>query len=484
MNQSKGLGFWILTALVVGNMVGSGIFMLPRTLAEVASPAGVVLAWGLTGAGVLTIALVFGNLVIRKPNLTGGPQIYAKELFKTGSHASVFTGFISSWGYWIGNFAGNIAIVTTFAGYLSTFFPVLTNQHVLFSIGNFSLKTGNALTFLVCTLLLWGTHFLVLHGLSGAGKVNFAATATKVLGFLLFIVIGIFAFQKSNIVPFVAPKFNEAGESFGLLTQVNSAAVSTLWAFVGVESAMVFASRAKKQIDVKRATILGLLIALALYIGISILVMGMLSQDVLIQSEKPLIDAFAAALGPIGAKLLAGLGLISLLGSTIGWVMLSAEVPYQAAKQGLFLPSFLKENKEGIPTFSLLISNLLGQLFIFSTVFNSISAAFDFVIYIATLAYLIPYVISSLFQLKLVVTGETYTLDSRARWTDGIIAVLATIYSIWVTVAGTADLKTFLLGVGLLFTGVFFYGNVYKAAHPEFALQKGLQWKQPKLEED
>lgn len=479
MDQSKGLGFWILTALVVGNMVGSGIFMLPRTLAEVASPAGVVLAWGLTGGGVLTIALVFGNLIIRKPNLTGGPQIYAKELFKTGSHASIFTGFISSWGYWIGNFAGNIAIVTTFAGYLSTFFPILTNEYVLFTIGSFTLKTGNALTFLVCTVLLWGTHFLILQGLNGAGKVNFVATATKVLGFLLFIIIGLFAFQKSNIVPFIAPKFGEAGESIGLLSQINSAAVSTLWAFVGVESAMVFASRAKKQIDVKQATILGLLIALTLYIGISLLVMGMLNQETLIQSEKPLIDAIETVLGPIGAKLLAGLGLISLVGSTIGWVMLSAEVPYQAAKQGMFLPSFLKVNKEGIPTFSLIISNVLGQLFIFSTVFNSISAAFDFVIYIATLAYLIPYAISSMFQLKLVVTGETYTLETKARWTDGIISILATVYSIWVIFAGTSDLKTFMLGMGLLFTGIVFYPNVVRYAKPDYVVKKGLKWKRP-----
>ena len=102
MNTNKKLGLWILTALVVGNMVGSGIFMLPRTLSEVASPAGVIAAWLVTGFGVLMIALVFGNLALRKPNLTGGPQIYAKELFKPGSNASTMSGFMSSWGYWFG----------------------------------------------------------------------------------------------------------------------------------------------------------------------------------------------------------------------------------------------------------------------------------------------------------------------------------------------------------------------------------------------
>jgi arginine:ornithine antiporter / lysine permease len=460
MSQNNKLGIWILTALVVGNMVGSGIFMLPRSLSEAASPAGVMGAWLITGFGVLMVSLVFGNLATRKPELSGGPQIYAKELFKKDSNASILSGFMASWGYWIGNLAGNIAIITTFASYLSTFFPILTSQADLLTIGSFTLKVGNALTFIVCTVLLWGTHFIILKGLENAGKLNFLATATKVIGFFLFIVVGLFAFNKANILPFVAPKIGEAGQTIGLFGQINSAAVATLWAFVGVESAMVFASRAKKQTDVKRATILGLLIALAIYIGISTLVMGMLTQDTLIHSEKPLIDAIETVLGPIGGKILAGIGLISLLGSTIGWVMLSSEVPYQAAKQGLFLPAFLKENKKGIPTFSLIVTNSLGQLFIFSTISNSISTAFDFVIYIATLSYLFPYFISSLYQLKLVITGETYNLNTKARMIDGTITILATIYSTWVIIAGTADIKTFIFGMALIASGIIFYKKV------------------------
>ncbi|MBQ6449096.1 amino acid permease [Cytobacillus oceanisediminis] len=459
MSTKGKLGLGVLISLVVGNMVGSGIFMLPRSLAEVASPAGVILAWLLTGFGVLVTALVFGNLAIRKPNLTGGPQIYAKELFKPGSKKSTLAGFMSTWGYWIGNLAGNIAIITTFAGYLSTFFPVLTSEAVLLDVGSFTLYVGNALTFLVCTILLWGTHFIILNGLENAGRLNILATSAKVIGFMLFIIIALFAFEKSNILPFVEPKINAAGNSVGLFGQINSAAITTLWAFIGVESAVVFASRAKKQSDVKKATIFGLLIALAIYIGISTLVMGILSQDQLIASQKPLIDAIEAVLGPIAGKVLAAIGLISLFGSTIGWIMLSAEVPYAAAKQGIFIPAFLKENKKGIPTFSLIVTNLLGQLFIFSTISRSISQAFDFVIYIATLSYLVPYLISSFFQLKLVISGETY--DSlKARRVDFVIGLIASIYSIWVIIAGTADIKTFSFGVLLLLSGILFYNKV------------------------
>jgi len=462
--QQQKLGLWVLTALVVGNMVGSGIFMLPRSLSEAASPLGVILAWLLTGGGVLMTALVFGNLAIRKPELNGGPQIYAKELFAKGSNTSILSGFMSSWGYWIGNFAGNVAIITTFTSYLSTFFPILTSKQTLFTVGTTPIKLGNLLTFIVCTVLLWGMHFIILRGIEGAGKLNFVATAAKVLGFFMFIVISLFAFEQSNIGSFVAPRYDEAGQTISLLGQVNNAAIATLWAFIGVESAIVFAARARKQTDVKRATILGLLIALAIYIGISVLVMGLLPQQQLIASEKPLVDAIETILGPSGGYILAALGLISLLGSTLGWVLLSAEVPFQAAKQGLFIPAFLKENKKGMPTFSLVLSNGLAQIFIFSTISNSMSAAFDFVIYIATLAYLVPYFIASVFQLKLTWTGETYANDAKARLIDGIVATLATVYSIWVMIAGTSDMKTFLLGLALLVSGILFYPLVKKTA--------------------
>ncbi|MEH7439170.1 amino acid permease [Neobacillus drentensis] len=471
MGKVNKLGFWVLTALVVGNMVGSGIFMLPRSLSESASPAGVIAAWLVTGLGVLMTALVFGNLAVRKPKLQGGPQIYAKDLFKQGSHASTLSGFMSTWGYWIGNLAGNVAMITTFAGYLSTFFPILTSQADWFTIGNFTLKVGNGLTFIVCSVLLWGTHTIILRGMESAGKLNFLATAAKVAGFILFIIVGLFAFEKSNMLPFMAERLDDAGHSISMMKQINNAAVNTLWAFIGVESAVVFASRARKQTDVKRATILGLFIALGIYVGISTLVMGMLDQNTLIHSDKPLIDAISTVLGPIGGKVLAAVGLISLFGSTIGWLMLSAEVPYQAAKQGLFLPAFLKENKKGIPVFSMIVSNGLGQLFIFSTISKSISGAFDFVIVIATLSYLVPYFISSVYQLKLVITGDTYKGD-RSRIGDGIIALLSTIYSVWVIIAGTADMKTFMYGMILLASGILFYGPLLKKTRTNRAQQK------------
>jgi arginine:ornithine antiporter/lysine permease len=460
---NRKLGFWTLTALVVGNMVGSGIFMIPRQLGEVASPIGVLLAWLLTGVGVLMIAFIFGNLSIRKPELTGGPQVYAAALFKKGTNASIFSGYLIAWGYWVANWAGNVAIITTFAGYLSTFFPVLTSEVPIFVLGDISIGTGNLLTFIICTSLLWFAHIVILNGIHGAGKLNLIATAAKVIGFMLFIVIGLTAFQASNLLPMYEPVTNTEGITYGLLGQVNQAAISTLWAFVGIESAVVLSARARKKEDISKSTVTGLIITLIIYIGISLLVMGILPHSQLIQSDKPLIDAFIVAVGDTGGYIMAALGLISLLGATLGWILLSGEVAYQSAKQRFFPKIFIKENKNGSPVVALTITNIMSQLFIFSTISNSISNAFEFVIYIATLAYLVPYIIATVYQIKLVSTGETYLHQKKNRMVDSVIAILGAAYSSWVIFAGTADVKTFLLGIGLLLSGILFYPFIDKS---------------------
>ena len=146
--QQKKWGFWVLTAFVVGNMVGAGIFMVPSTLAQTASPLGVTLAWLTTGFGVLMLALVFGNLAIRRPDLTTGPQSHAYALFSSPKTKKM-AGFSIVWGYWVANWASNVAIITSFAGYLSIFFPIMQDTHILFSIGSFDVEVGKLITFCI-----------------------------------------------------------------------------------------------------------------------------------------------------------------------------------------------------------------------------------------------------------------------------------------------------------------------------------------------
>lgn len=455
MGQKK-WGTLMLTAIVVGNMVGAGIFMLPATLAKTASPGANITTWLITGLGVLMLALVFGNLAIRKPNLTSGPQSHAHALF-TDSKKGELAGFSMVWGYWVANWSSNVAIITSFAGYLTTFFPIMTSQAGLFTVGNTTFQVGQVITFLVCSALLWGTHFILVHGMSGAGKLKFLATAAKVIGFALFIIITLFAFQSSNLGELYTPIVTDKGETLGFLGQINGAALTTLWAFIGIESASILATRAKSQQAVKSATILGLMIALIIYLGITVLTMGVLPAEVLMNSDRPLVDALSAVVGSNGATVMAILALTCLFGSLVGWILLSSEVPYQAAKEGYFPAIFAKENKNGSPILSLTVTNIMSQLFIFSTLSRTISDAYNFIILVATLAYLIPYLVSPILQLKLAITGETYNGVEPVRVTDGIIACLALLYAFFAILSGTGDLQTFGLGIGLFFIGFILY---------------------------
>ncbi|KWZ76523.1 MAG: amino acid permease [Weizmannia coagulans] len=452
--MNKKWGLWTLTTFVVGNMVGGGVFMLPANLANKAGALGSTLAWVLTGFGVLMIALVFGNLAIRKPELKAGPQSYAQSLFKS-KQAGRVAGYSMAWGYWAANWAATASVIISFAGYLTTFFPIMQSTKILFTLGSFQMETGKFLTFAVCTVMLWGIQSILSHSFNSGGKMNLVATVTKVLGFMMFIVITVFAFDAANFGN--AKAFTDAdGHAVSLFGQINGGAISTLWAFIGIESAVMLSNRAKSQKDVKKATLLGLLISILIYVGITLLTMGALSQAELRVSHKPLVDALGQVLGANGQYILAALALISLFGSTVGWIIVSSEVPYQAAKAGLFPAFFGKTNRKGSPSRSLLVTNIMTQIFLFSTVSDTISEAYDFAIVVATLAYLIPYLVSVIYQLKLVAAGETYT-SLGARTTDGIITGIALVYSVWVIITGTADLKTFFLGIGLFVIGLVLY---------------------------
>ncbi|WP_026575126.1 amino acid permease [Bacillus sp. UNC438CL73TsuS30] len=458
--ENKKWGLWILTTFVVGNMVGGGIFMLPNNMAQVASPFGSMAAWGITGLGVLFIALVFGNLSTRKPELKAGPQSYAQAMFSSPK-AGRIAGYSMAWGYWAANWAATASVIITFAGYLSTFFPIMQSSKVLFTAGSFSLELGKFINFMVCTVMLWGIQAILSKSFNDGGKLNFIATAAKIIGFALFIVMTLFIFDAANIgngKEFI----DKAGKSVLFGSQINSAAILTLWAFIGIESAVMLSNRAKSQRDVKMATIIGLIISLVIYIGITLLTMGALPVEALKTSQKPLVDALGQVVGSGGGKIMALLALVSLFGSTVGWIVVSSEVPYQAAKDQLFPAFFAKTNRKGSPINSLTLTNIMTQIFLFSTISGTISEAYNFVIVVATLAYLIPYLVSALYQLKLVLTGETYDTIKGSRVRDGVITVLALVYSLWVIKTGTADMKTFFLGIGLFVVGLVLYPFVMK----------------------
>lgn len=453
--SNKKLGFWLLTALVAGNMVGSAIFMLPQSLSNVGSPAGVLLAWLFTGLGVLMLAHVYGQLSDFKPELLGGPPTYTRELFNGKSKLGQIMGFEISWGYWTSNSPGNAAILITLVGYLTYFLPILQSKAVVFSLGNFQIQLGNFLSFAIASLVLWFVHYLMFKGTYAASKINFFATVAKLIGFIFFIIIALSIFDTTYLHPFVADKVLKSGETIGLFAQMNQGAILTLWAFVGVESAVWLSGRAKKQSDVKWATLTGLLISLAIYLLITFLAMGALPAKELMVADKPLVDVLTKIIGAKGSFIMAALGVLSMLGATVGWILLSVEVPYQSAKLNLFPHWFVKENKNGAPYRAAWITNGLTQLFLLSMLSETIANAFNEMIIIATLANLVPYLFSGLYSLKVVAKGENYgTVSAAKRLLDGTMALGASVYALWVLKSGLSDLKTLALGMLLIVSGL------------------------------
>lgn len=466
MNDKK-LGFWLLTALVTGNMVGSAIFMLPQSLSNVGSPAGVLLAWLFTGLGVLMLAHVYGQLSDFKPELIGGPPSYTRELFGGKSKLGQIMGFEISWGYWTSNSPGNAAILITLVGYLTYFLPILQSKTILFSLGSFNVQIGNFLSFAIASAVLWFVHYLMFKGTYAASKINFFATVTKILGFIFFIIITLSIFDVTYLHPFIAEKTLKSGETIGLFQQMNQGAILTLWAFVGVESAVWLSGRAKRLQDVKWATLTGLIIALAIYLLITFLAMGALPAKELMVADKPLVDVLTKIIGSKGSFIMAALGVLSMLGATVGWILLSVEVPYQSARLNLFPHWFVKENKNGAPYRAAWITNALTQLFLLSMISDTIANAFNEMIIIATLANLVPYLFSGIYSLVVVLKGENYEkINLWKRLLDGTMALGASLYSFWVLKSGLSDLKTLVLGMLLIVSGLILVPLLPKHVNP------------------
>jgi arginine:ornithine antiporter/lysine permease len=295
---------------------------------------------------------------------------------------------------------------------------------------------------------------LVLRGVKEAAFVNFITTVGKLIPIFLFIVFMVFAFHRGIF-------FQDfwGGSSFSwtvLLKQMKDTMLVTLWAFVGVEGAVVLSGRAKRYKDVGTATVFGLLGTLVVYMLISILSLGVMSREQLEKLPNPsMAYVLEHVVGPWGAIVI-NLGLIlSILGAMLSWVLLTIEIPYVAAKDGMFPRSFASENNRNTPVVSLWWTSVLTQIFVLLVHFSS--STYEVVYSMASVAVLIPYLLSALYQLKLVKTGETYK-EGKNRGRDLMIGVLATLYSGWLLYA--AGLKYLLMVSALYLIGFFLYVRV------------------------
>lgn len=429
---SRKLRLGALTAMVIGSMVGSGVFSLPQNMAAGAGPLAILIGWCITGVGILALALVYRGLSQRKPELNAGPYAYAKAGF------GPFVGFNSAWGYWISAWVGNVSYLVVMFSALSYFLPA-------FGEGNTWQAIAGA------SVVLWLVHALVLSGVQQAAFVNLIATIAKIAPIILFIGIAVVAFR----VDLFALDFSGTqNTSLGsIMTQVKSTMLVTLWVFIGIEGASVYSSRAERRQDIGAATMLGFAACLAMYALVSLLSLGIINQPELAALKNPsMAGVLEHIVGPWGAIVINVALVVSVLGAFLSWTLLAAEVPYVAAKDGTMLRFFAGENASGAPAVSLWVTNGLVQAFLLITYFAN--STYQALFSIASVAILVPYVFSGAYAARIALSRDGYSVsDSTGR--DLAAGAVATLYGVWLVYA--ADPKYLFMAAMLYAPGIAFY---------------------------
>lgn len=422
----KEISLFMATMLVCGNMIGSGVFMLPSTLAQVSGPGATIIAWILTTIGSVLIAISFANLGTKYPS-TGGSYQYTKEAFGD------FAGFLSAWLYWNGSWIGNAAIIVAITSYASAVIPILNNPmaSIIFS-----------------SSILWIFTLVNLAGVKKAGKIQSFVTVFKIGFFALFIIVAFLNFDSSNILPLYP-------DGKGLST-VPLAATSTLWAFVGLESATVAAGELKDpERNVRKSTIYGIIIAAAIYLLISIGSMGAMNNLELSKSSAPLTDILTNALGNGIGKILTIAVVVCILGTVIGWLLATARVSYAAGVDGVFPKFFGKvSNKTGAPVNSLIFGSVLVNILLVMNFQKGMVDTFTFITILATLSYLPVYLLSVAAEMMLAFKGES-EFNFKIFIKKSILPLLAFIYVIW-TIYGSGA-ETVMWGFILMLIGIPVY---------------------------
>jgi len=416
MAAGKKLGLGALTGLVVGTMIGGGIFGLPANMASVSAAGPILIAWIITGIGIVALAFVYQNLAVRRPDLDAGVYSYAQAGFGR------FIGFNSAWGYWICVLLGNVSYAVLLFSALSFLFPVFGN-------GN------NWQSILGASIIVWLINMLVLRGVRRAAIVNIITTITKLVPIFVFIIAVMICFKLSS---FRLDFWGTGSPALGsILNQVKNTMLITLWVFIGIEGATVVSERAKQRSDIGKATIIGISGALIIYLLVSLLSFGVMSRPEMAGLKQPaMAHILQAVVGTWGLAFISVGLIISLGGAYLAWSVLAAEIPYVAARNGVMPAIFKRENSRGSPASSLWITNGLIQLFLIITLFSH--SSYQSLFLIASTAILLPYFLSGAFAWKLALAREWYkTGESRSK--DLVTGVISTIYATWLMFAAGLD---------------------------------------------
>jgi arginine:ornithine antiporter / lysine permease len=408
---AHGVTLVALTAMVVGSMVGAGVFSLPRRFATETGVYGALIAWLVAGTGMLMLAFVFQALAVRKPQLDSGVYAYAKAGF------GEYLGFFSGFGYWASACVGNVTYWVLIMSTVGAIAPWLGDGDTLPAIA-------------LSTVGIWLFAWLILRGVREATTINKIVTVAKVIPILVFVVLALFELD----VDVFADNLSGGTDAGSLFDQVNGTMLATVFVFLGVEAASVYSRWASRREDVGRATVLGFLSVLAVFASVTIVSYGIMPRAELAELRQPsMAGVLEAAVGGWGAVFVSVGLIVSVLGAYLAWTLMAAEVLFVAAKDD-DMPRFLRRvNKVDAPVASLIMTTILIQIMLFVTMASE--NAFDFSLNMTSALTLFPFVLSAGFALKLAVTRDSYETRPEGRSRDLVVAGLATVYTVFLLYA-------------------------------------------------
>ncbi|MEU6766286.1 basic amino acid/polyamine antiporter [Streptomyces sp. NPDC046853] len=410
-----------LTMMVVGSMVGAGVFSLPRRFAQETGVAGALIAWAVAGAGMLMLAFVFQTLAVRRPDLDAGVYAYAKAGF------GEYLGFFSAFGYWASACVGNVTYWVLIMSTIGAIWPSLGDGDTLIAV-------------VLSSFGLWAFFLLIRRGVKEAAAINRIVTVAKSVPILVFVILALFFFKPSVF----ADNFGGADYAGSLFNQVRGTMLATVFVFLGVEGASVYSRHAKRREDVGRATILGFLSVFAVFASVTIVSYGIMPMAEIAELRQPsMAGVLEEAVGTWG-KVFVSVGLIvSVLGAYLAWTLMAAEVLFVAAKDD-DMPRFLrKATSEDVPVPALLMTTALSQIVLIVTMFSD--DAFNFALDLTSALSLIPFLLAAGFAVKIALGAGQGSAETAGRSTRGelVIAVIATLYTAFLLYA--AGLKFVLV---------------------------------------
>lgn len=426
------------TSLVIGNMIGSGIFLLPSALAQYRGYG--IASWLITATGALVLAVTFARLARRIPKV-GGPYAYAREGF------GEFAGFFMAWGYWISVLATNAAVATALVSYSTLFWPALGRTP--------------SLAALVALGTIWMLTALNAGGVRNGGIVQLVTVILKIVPLLMIGTVGLFYIQPQGFA-FEPP----TGQT--PLTSLSAAVALTLWAFLGFESASIPADNVvQPERTIPRATVIGTIITAVVYIASTVAVMGIVPTDTLSASNAPFADAGRMIWGSWAGYLMGIGAIISCFGTLNGWILMQGQIPMAMAQDGLFPAFFAKTRQDGTPAVAIVVSSVFVTVLLLFSFTGTLVELFTKTILLATLTAVVPYVFSAMTELRFVLSqrGEEGSTATKTRAFGALsIPIAAFVYSMWAVIG--AGQETVYLGFILLLAGLPIYVWLKRKTNP------------------